>query len=289
MRALFFFILACFVPQGVWGKTLLVSHPLVRALLHEAFPGEYKIQSLIQSGASLHDYTPQFRELEIYKKQNTLVIYLGDGSDEFIKRLAFKKESLYGIFSVQKLEQPKESHFWLSPKQLARAMGPLRDYLVQEKILNKTDADRTLFSFLEKLKALEEEYKKAFSDKKDRFLLVSDHGVFSALAENYEIPWIFLKQNPHDSLSAKDFKEFLDQLETKRSSEHLPIWLQDEAHHLPKELEQLVETGKLVRGPMVKPEGFNFDGKGFFDYLRDIHQSILTAQTSSQYHKAQNP
>ncbi len=149
------------------------------------------VYSLVPSGIEPHDYEPtpqQVVDLQTAKMFVTLGIGSAPVEESFSGELDESVRIVKAASSANLIMHGDaiDPHVWLSPREMKRMAGVIRDSAIAIDIAHSDSYEQNTQSLLNRLDALDLEYKNGLSSCKTRVILTT-HAAFSYLARDYNL------------------------------------------------------------------------------------------------------
>ena len=192
---------------------------------HQIAGDHAEVISVIPSGLDPHDFDPTPKKLAAaYTSQ--LFVYNGAGLEPWADRIRSELESK-GVKILKLSDQVEmfegtsgkptadpakaDPHLWLDPVSAQRQVELIRDAMIEVDPARADDYREHASVFLEKLRALDAEFKSGLSSCKNHTVILS-HAAFQYLAHRYGFKMLSISGlSPQQEPSPKDFVGLVDQ------------------------------------------------------------------------------
>ncbi len=175
-----------------------------------------EVSNLTPAGAEPHEYEPSIKDIEkIYKSQ--LFIYNGVGLDSWADKIAgnlnpktTKTINMSSYFSLIKIENIDDPHFWIDPKNNIKQVEVIADALTDIDPKNKDIYKKRADALKTKLSNLDLSIREGLSKCLLREI-VTAHDAFEYFAERYNLRIVAISGvSPDEEPSAKKMAEIVD-------------------------------------------------------------------------------
>ena len=173
-------------------------------------PGEIEVTMLLEKGTDLHSYQPSTEDILTVSSAD-LFIYVGGESDKWVETLlkedssaemtvinllevlgerAVEEEMVEGMKGEHDHEEAElDEHVWLSLKNAAFITEAIEEKIEEMDSENASIYRANSEAYIEKLNALDEEYRKAAEEAPVKTLLFGDRFPLRYLVEDYGLTY----------------------------------------------------------------------------------------------------
>lgn len=172
-------IVTTIYPEYDWVKQVLGNHAK-----------DADITLLVNDGEDMHTYQPTAEDIEKIEESD-LFVYVGGESDEWAKDLLKDNKEIKTVNLMEALGEDAEKddeHVWLSVKNAKEICKEISKTLGEIDLEHAADYKMNLGVYMEKLNALDYEFKATVNGTADKKILVSDKS-YSSLMDDYKIKY----------------------------------------------------------------------------------------------------
>lgn len=149
-----------------------------------------EITLLVNDGEDMHTYQPTAEDIEKIEESD-LFVYVGGESDEWAKELLKDHNEIKTLNLMETLgadTEKDDEHVWLSVKNAKEICKEISNILGEMDSEHAADYKMNLGVYMEKLNALDYEFKATVNGTADKKILVSDKS-YSSLMDDYKIKY----------------------------------------------------------------------------------------------------
>jgi len=197
----------------------VTSYPLFE-IASKLIGQKVQVHKLIPFGVEAHTYTPSVKTMAIISKSK-LFIYNGLGMEPWIKKPYANQINMSEFIQLNRINEVHDDghhhenegvdpHYWLDIDNMIRMTVLMSEKLILNFPEHKDLIDKNAKSYINELKALQEEYKEGLSMCK-RHEIVVNHNAFGYLAQRYNFAVHSVTGlSADEQASAKKMKEITD-------------------------------------------------------------------------------
>lgn len=188
--------------------TIFPEYDWVREILGDQAK-EAEFINLFDKGVDIHSFQPTANDMKEISDCD-LFIYVGGESDKWVEEALKnksnprrkvirlmdllseqlqKEEPIEGVKEEKEEEDAEDEHVWLSLKNAQKIIPPLAEALEELFPQQKNQLQKNAEAYLEKLKALDQEYEKITQKGKRKTLLFGDRFPFLYLTKDYGLKY----------------------------------------------------------------------------------------------------
>ncbi|MCS7094292.1 MAG: metal ABC transporter substrate-binding protein [Thaumarchaeota archaeon] len=269
------------------GRSVVVSIGVLGEIVYRLTDGSVEVQTVIQSGADLHDWEPTPRDVEKVRRA-VLVLYVMKTLDGRMIDLARSAGSNARVVEVSAhhsvrtlmMNGAPDPHVWLSLRNYAAMI----DVVASELITAFPEMSDRIRSRADRLKGevlgLYNEFLGKFEKHRGK-LFVTEHRAFSYLAEEFGLRSLALIGAEEEELSPRWLSTLKGEV-LKNDVKVVyaePLLTHQEHHHASALLERFAEELQLQVKFLDPLEGMDLEdalkGRGYVQMMRENLESLL--------------
>ena len=154
-----------------------------------------EVTLLLEDGENLHTYEPTAEDKKKIEESD-LFVYVGGESDEWAEAIEDSSDvkTINLMETLGKDAAEEDEHVWLSVKNAKEICKEISNTLGEIDPEHAADYKANLGAYMEKLNALDYEFKSSVNGTADKKLAVSDEKAFSNLLDDYSLSYADAKK-----------------------------------------------------------------------------------------------